>query len=196
MIGPFRLVQEKKSFGSGFYAPWRGAHCYALNFFIAKCHLRNILPWTLLCSSILCFQTLASIYMFYERPAVILNWRMMIWKCENVFQMWLRRLKWPSKVPGGLVWAWSQLLTLTRRWFGWLGKEGGTIGVAQKGHWWGQVEDLRDGQRWTQCGIKIDAAIGEAAGLNPGKPGVLAASVGGWLVPPCWKELEMRTTGC
>ena len=26
-------------------------------------------------------------------------------------------------------------LTVTRRWFGWLGKEGGTIGVAQKGHW-------------------------------------------------------------
>ena len=84
-------------------------------------------------------------------------------------------------------------LTVTRRWFGWLGKEGGTIGVAQKGHWWVQVEDLRDGQRWTQCGTKIDAAIGEAAGLNPGKPGVLAASVGGWLVPPCWKELEMKT---
>ena len=77
----------------------------------------------------------------------------MIWKCENVFQMWLRRLKWPSKVPGGLVWAWSQLLTLTRRWFGWLGKEGGTIGVAQKGHWWVQVEDLRDGQRIVGEGI-------------------------------------------
>ena len=32
-----------------------------------------------------------------------------------------------------------------------------------------------------------------AAGLNTGKPGVLAASVGGRLVPPCWKELKMKT---
>ena len=37
-----------------------------------------------------------------------------------------------------------------------------------------------------------------AAGLNTGKPGVLAASVGGRLVPPCLKELEMKTRarGC
>ena len=36
------LSQVKKTFGSGLYAPWRGAYCYALIFF-AKCHLRNTL---------------------------------------------------------------------------------------------------------------------------------------------------------
>ena len=33
-------LPQKKSFGSGLYAPWRGLYCYGLIFF-AKCHFRN-----------------------------------------------------------------------------------------------------------------------------------------------------------
>ena len=32
VVGPPRLVLEKKAFGSGLYTPWRGAYCYGLIF--------------------------------------------------------------------------------------------------------------------------------------------------------------------
>ena len=40
-LGPFTLELGQKYFGSGLYAPWRGAHWYALFFFEKSANLKH-----------------------------------------------------------------------------------------------------------------------------------------------------------